>query len=218
MNRALLFWLAMLMAFAGAMVFWYASQRQPPEPEVGTVTVVDEQASVPEPILTEFEFTDQLGQTFGSQDLQGKVWIGSFFFADCPQLCVMQNNEIKKIHERFLEDDLRVVSITVSPQKDPPHRLREYAPRFASDNEHWKFLTGKSIEYVQQVAVDIFGVAAADETHTAQVVVFDREGKRHGTFKVTSEVEFAKLVTEIEALLRDEPAPAGASAEHETAT
>ncbi len=207
MSRTLMFWLAMLLVFTGAATSWFGFQRLQKRSLHGSVTVKDNTA-VREDVdeLTEFAFTDQLGNTFASSDLQGKVWIGSFFFADCPGICMVQNNEIAKLHRRFIDQGLKVVSISVTPDKDPPHKLRQYGDRFNADDEHWKFLTGRDTDYVRQVGDEIFSLAAADESHTAHVVVFDRSGQHRGAYKVTDSIDYAKLVQKIDELLAASPA------------
>ena len=156
---------------------------------------------LPKKPLTEFEFTDQLAKPFGTQQLVGHVWLGSFFFADCPSVCVQQNIEISKLHKRFQDQGVKIVNITVAPDNDPPHKLWVYANRFSADHESWKFLTGRDLEYVIRVGHDIFGLPAANETHTSEIAVFDRDGKMHGTYKVTDALEYAKCVNKVEALL-----------------
>ncbi len=206
MSRTLVFWLATLLVFAGAITSWIGLKHLRTRSQSGALAVRDDDLVVKTGAeLTEFEFTDQFGKPFGSLDLEGKVWIGSFFFADCPSLCVMQNNEIAKLQRRFADQDLTVVSITVAPEKDPPHKLREYGKRFTTDREHWRFLTGRDIDYVRQVGIDIFTLAAADETHTTHVAVFDRSGQRRGAFKVTAPDEYVKLVKLIEEVLAEKP-------------
>ena len=206
MSRTLVFWLAVLLVFAGAITSWIGLKRLRARSQAGAVAVRDDDpVSKTGEELTEFEFTDQFGKPFGSRDLEGKVWIGSFFFADCPALCVVQNNEIAKLHRRFADQGLNVVSITVTPKTDPPHKLRAYGRRFTTDREHWKFLTGRDIDYVRQVGIDIFALVAADETHTAHVAVFDRSGRRRGAYKVTARDEYVKLVKLIEEVLAQKP-------------
>ena len=99
-----------------------------------------------------------------------------------------------------------LVSISVTPDKDPPHKLRQYGDRFNADDEHWKFLTGRDTDYVRQVGDEIFSLAAADESHTAHVVVFDRSGQHRGAYKVTDSIDYARLVQKIGEFLAESPA------------
>ena len=183
-------------------MFWTASNR--PAPQGGSVAEVDEEYVAPVRELTEFEFTDQLGKPFHSRELAGQVWLGTFFFADCPSICAQQNTEISKLHMRFRDKGVLCVDISVAPDDDPPNKLWKYANRFSADHNTWKFLTGKDIKYVKQVGHDIFGLPAADETHTADVAVFDRAGKLHGTYNVMEPVEYAKCVQKVDELLAED--------------
>ena len=208
MSRSLVFWFAVLLLFAGAITSWFGLKQLRARSEPGAVSVKDDAppGAEADEKLTAFQFKDQRNQDFGSRDLHGKVWIGSFFFADCHALCVVQNNEIAKLHRRFADQGVETVSISVTPDKDPPHKLKSYAERFnMNDHEHWRFLTGKDIDYVRKVGADVFALTAADETHTAHVAVFDRHGQRRGAHKVTSPQEYLKLVRLIEEVLAEEP-------------
>lgn len=204
MNRALVFFIALLLLFSGAGVLWYAANQD--RRTSGSIAENDDDYVPAEKELTEFEFVDQLAKPFGTTELKGKVWLGSFFFSDCPSICPQQNAEIAKLHKRFMDEDVMIVNITVTPDKDPPHKLWKYANRFDANHDRWKFLTGKSIDYVRQVGLDIFTLPAADETHTSDVAVFDRQGKMHGSYNVNKPVEFARIVSKVEELLST-PAP-----------
>ena len=115
--KSLLFFVALLLLFAGGSFLYLAKQS---DQRAGSVTEVDPNYEAPEKELEHFEFTDQLAKPFGSKDLEGRVWMGSFFFADCPTICKQQNEEIAKIHRRFLDDDVTILNITVTPDRDPP--------------------------------------------------------------------------------------------------
>ena len=207
MNRTLIFFVALLLLFCGASILWIAAKNAP---QPGSVSEADPDYVAPADQLTEFEFKDQLAKPFSSKQLKGKIWMGSFFFADCPTICREQNTEIAKLSRRFAEDDVTILNITVAPDKDPPHKLLIYANGFGANHEKWKFLTGRDLDYVVQVGTDIFGLPSAHETHTSEVVLFDRDGQivrvdRDGqmqaSFNVNEPEEFTDLVNAVEELL-----------------
>ena len=203
MNRVLLFFVAVLCLFVGSAFFWFAAKNTPQEP--GSVTEVDKEFVPAEKELTEFEFTDQLAQPFNSRQLEGKVWMASFFFASCPSICVQQNAEIAKVHKRFADQDVTILSISVQPEVDVPHVLLQYANKFDTDHSKWKFLTGKKIPYVRQVGADFFSLPAADETHTSDLALFGKDGTMYGPYKVTDPMEQTKLIIKVEELLASDP-------------
>lgn len=204
MNRALMFFAALLLLFVGGVVFKYAASNAPSAG--GSVSERDESYTPAPKELTEFEFTDQLAKPFNSKQLDGRVWMASFFFSSCPSICVQQNTEISKVHKRFASEDVLILSISVKPDEDTPHTLLLYANKFDANHDKWKFLTGKSIEYLRQVGAEFFSLPAADETHTSQVALFDHEGTMYGPYKVTDEQEKTKLIMKTEELLEKQKA------------
>jgi protein SCO1/2 len=213
MSRALMFWLAILLMFAGSFSIWLGAKR---------FASIDRFASHPRSLeatednlfsatLTDFRLTDQLGRPFDYNRLAGKVWVGSFFFSRCPQICRMQNQQIAKLQEQFAENGLELVSITCDPGYDSPHRLAAYAQLFNAQPDHWHFLTG-DLPYIKRLARDVFQLAVEEETHSDRVTVFDRSGKRRGSFHATETESFVQLVKLIDALLSESASlPASAS-------
>ena len=214
MNRTLLFFIALLLLFTGAAIVYLATGTK--SASSGSEEEIESGYVEPEKLLTEFEFTDQLAKPFGTKQLAGQIWLGSFFFADCPSICMQQNIEIAKLHKRFNQHGVKIVSITVAPDNDPPHKLLAYANRFSVDHDSWKFLTGRDLKYVIQVGADIFGLPAADETHTSELAVFDRDGKMHGTYNVMEGLEFAQCVKTIEGLLSGDSVGSAEEDDHQT--
>ena len=93
-----------------------------------------------------FELTDQEGLPFASSQLDGKVWVATFFFSRCGATCPLQTEQFAALQERLRDDatldDVRLVSLTVDPSHDTPAVLREYAGRAGADPSRWTFLTG----------------------------------------------------------------------------
>lgn len=205
MSRTLIFFAALLLLSGGSLIVWYAASGR--TVSSGSVSEVDETYVAPAEQLTEFEFTDQLASTFNSKELDGKIWLGTFFFSDCPSICMQQNIEVSKLHKRFADQGVQFVNISVAPKDDTPARLLVYANRFGADHNSWKFLTGREMDYVKRVGNEFFGLALDDATHTSDVAVFDRQGKRQGTFNVTVGMEYAKCLKLVEELLASADKP-----------
>ena len=90
-----------------------------------------------------FTLTDSRGETVTLDDLAGEPWIASCFFAECRGPCPRLNADIRRFLYAPLEgSSIRLVSISVDPERDTPERLAEYADGFGADPERWLFLTG----------------------------------------------------------------------------
>tara|TARA_B100000963_G_scaffold289709_1_gene259294 strand:- start:57172 stop:57879 length:708 start_codon:yes stop_codon:yes gene_type:complete len=94
--------------------------------------------------VPEFIFLNQDSLYVSNSDFIGKVFLIEFFFTKCPTICPIMNNNLKKLHNYFSnEDDFKIVSITVDPQNDTPYVLKRYSENFVENSNKWSFLTGE---------------------------------------------------------------------------
>jgi cytochrome oxidase Cu insertion factor (SCO1/SenC/PrrC family) len=142
-----------------------------------------------------FEFTDQNGELFSSEQLQGKVWLGAIFFANCPGPCFRENQAIAQILREIDDPELMVVSLTCDPVNDTPDVLRRYAERFDASKDRWKFLTG-DLKEITRVGTQRFKLPVELGVHAEKGVVFDRQGKLRGGYSLT-DPDRAKLLAEL---------------------
>lgn len=153
----------------------------------------------PSESLAPFTLTDQTGSPFDSRSLDGKVWIGSVFFANCPGPCFRENQALADILREIDSPDLVAVSLTCDPDNDTPEVLRRYADRFEADPARWKFLTG-DMAVIKEVANGGFRLVAEVGVHAERGVVFDRRGRLRGGYHLLQpdKVELLKkLVREV---------------------
>ena len=93
--------------------------------------------------LPDFTLVERSGRLVRLEDLRGKVWIASFIFTHCPDECPLMTAELAQLQADFAAlSDLRLVSISVDPDRDTPAVLTQYAAQFHADPERWLFLTG----------------------------------------------------------------------------
>lgn len=207
-SRALLFWLAVLMVFGGAMTIMYASGLlgSSSSLEFGSSATVsqdsqdDPEVATPDLKISEFQMVDQLGRPFHSDQLEGHVWVGSIFFSKCPSTCRMQNAEVARLQAAYGDKGVRFVSITCDPDNDTVAALAEYSRMFNADPEKWFFLTG-SYEEAERIGSKMFGITVQRETHSDRLVLVDREGNVHSTHRSMKFEDVAKAKKEIELLL-----------------
>jgi cytochrome oxidase Cu insertion factor (SCO1/SenC/PrrC family) len=114
--------------------------------------------------LPDFALTDQRGRPVRRDDLQGKVWVASFIFTNCPDECPLMTAELAQLQSDLASiPDLRFVSISVDPERDTPALLSQYADRFNADPERWLFLTGDK-QAIYRLAREGFRVGIVDPT------------------------------------------------------
>lgn len=136
--------------------------------------------------VPEFSFIDQNGQVVTNEDLKGKIYVASFFFTSCPQVCPAMNFHLKSLHDRLQAyKDIVFLSHTIDPEFDSVPVLRQYALDLGVRNsEKWKFVTGEKSD-IFSMADAYFLAARSDSSdaghggyyHSQQVVLVDWEGR-----------------------------------------
>ncbi|MGH7320707.1 MAG: SCO family protein [Candidatus Rokuibacteriota bacterium] len=93
--------------------------------------------------VPDFSLTERSGRVITRADLLGTVWIANFIYTQCTETCPLQTAELARLQGEFqAETDLRLVSITVDPERDTRAALSAYAERYGADPVRWLFLTG----------------------------------------------------------------------------
>ena len=165
--------------------------------------------------LPDFTFTERSGQTINRDDLRGKVWVADFFYTSCPGPCPIMTSRLSDLQGRLAgKEAVRLVSISLDPEKDTPEVLQQYADRFKA-GPNWLFLTGdKAATY--KLAQEGFKLAVADVrnspdpiTHSTKLVLVDRGGWVRGFYDGVGEDQTAKLVADIDRLLVEGQEPSG---------
>jgi cytochrome oxidase Cu insertion factor (SCO1/SenC/PrrC family) len=154
--------------------------------------------------LKHFELTERSGETFRSTDMEGKVWVVSYFFASCPGPCLRLNENIEQLNQLPDLKDVTWVSITCDPDNDTLEVLRNYADRWHADPRRWLFCRA-DMEYLQRVARGM-NLALYWKTHSDHAVVIDKTGTIRGMFDATSKYECGQMRTLLRECLAETPA------------
>ncbi len=162
-------WLALVLAIASWPVIW--AIRTPLPPPLPVI------AAVPR-----FELLDQAGRRFGSDELQGRVWLASFIFTRCDTVCPAITARMARIQGRTrnLAPAFHLVSFSVDPGYDTPGRMSSYARLHRASPRMWSFLTGRvedvraAVESGLKIAMD---PGAGDVSHGTHLVLVDGSGR-----------------------------------------
>jgi protein SCO1/2 len=158
-----------------------------------------------------FQLTNQNGQSFGSAQLTGKIWIADFIYTTCPGPCPMISSRMSELQKPLEKTDVHLVSFSVDPEKDTPEVLRGYAQKLQAESGRWDFLTGtKSAIY--RLSHDGFKLAVSDGSdaqgipvHSTRMVLVDRHAQIRGYYDATEPEAITKLLADTNHLLREQP-------------
>ncbi len=184
-------WIAVALALTGAGVYFLLSRG----PDIRTA--IGGAARVGGP----FDLTAHTGKPFTDQDLVGKPYALFFGFTHCPDVCPTTLLDMThRLQELQADGDkLRVVFVTVDPEKDTEHLLKEYLKSF---DRRIVGLTGTPEQVANTAKVyrayyRKVPTSGGDYTmdHSALVYLFDAKGSFAGTiaYQESEQSQLAKL-------------------------
>ena len=163
--------------------------------------------------VPKFRLVASDGQRFGSKELEGKVWIATFFFTKCAQTCPLQTAALAALQKDLASHprraEIRIVSISVDPDNDSPDVLRAYAASHGADTATWSFLTGAK-EDIRSLSVDGFKLPIAEGApvgHSQSLILVDRARRARGHYDALDAKAVARLRNDINVVLDDPPGP-----------
>jgi cytochrome oxidase Cu insertion factor (SCO1/SenC/PrrC family) len=139
-----------------------------------------------------FSLTERSGKDFDTTELDGKVWVVTFFYTMCPGPCFRQSQALAQVRKDLAGRDVRFVSITCDPGVDTPAQLRKYAERFNADPAKWLFLTGQ-FDSIKSIAQEQFLLPLDKQSHSDRAIVIDHTGEIRDVFDTLDPVEMKKM-------------------------
>ena len=188
-------WLFLAAAvFAGAGGFWLAHQLERESPQLASGTWLPQSKTLPN-----FQLTDTTGRPFTQRDLRGAPTLVFFGFTHCPDVCPTTLVKLAQVHRRAAIAGLRVLFISVDPQRDTPPLLGQYVRAF---DPQFRGLTGDP-RTIARLAAN-FGVAVnrvelpgGDYTMDHSAVVFLLDDSAHIVAIFTPPFDVAALSTDL---------------------
>lgn len=99
-----------------------------------------------------FELTNHNNKVVTQEDFKGKVHVVEFFFANCPTICPIMNQNMLKLQEEFYGNmNFGIASITIDPTNDTVEALNAHAKDLGVKIPYWYMLTGDS-KYIYDLA------------------------------------------------------------------
>lgn len=162
-------------------------------------------------VIPEFTLTEASGRPVTLGELRGKVWIASFIFTHCAGQCPILTHHLALVQRDLpVREDLKLVSISVDPDRDTPAALSGYAAENKADRSRWWFLTGDKAA-VRRLAIEAFKLPVADNPgrddepilHSSKFVLVDRAGAIRGYYDGLDVQTIRQLVRDTRRLLAE---------------
>lgn len=161
----------------------------------------------PYPPAPDFELTRSGGESFRLSEARGDIVMLFFGYTSCPDICPTTMAELKTALDRLGEEkaeNVKVVFVTVDPERDTPERVQEYVDHF---DQEFVGLSGSEQELAQVwngygvFRQKVEGTSAAGYLvdHTARVTVIDQDGNLRVSYPFDASVE--NIVHDLKILL-----------------
>ena len=151
----------------------------------------------PYPVASEIDLTRSDGSRFRLSELRGDVVLVFFGYTACPDVCPTTLAELRQALSELNARDVervKVVFVTVDPDRDSPERVQEYVAQF---NPAFIGLSGSKTELekvwaeygVYREIADEQSAAGYIVNHTARVSLVDQQGNLRISFSFDAPVE-----------------------------
>lgn len=155
-----------------------------------------------------FKLLNQANQVFTEKDIIGKICVADFFFISCPGICPKMTNNMALLQKEFInDDDILLLSHTVTPEMDSVSVLQKYADIKKIDFKRWKLLTGDKNEIYDLGRQYYFveedeGVTKGNEIflHTENFILIDKQRHIRGIYNGLDPNSIQNLIRDIKIL------------------
>jgi protein SCO1/2 len=160
-------------------------------------------------VISDFSLTNQNGKKITQEDYNDKIYVADFFFTTCQTICPIMTDNMVKIQEKLKNDnEILLLSHTVTPEIDSVAQLKKYALEKGVNDSKWNLVTGdKKVIYnlarkSYLVAKDV-PYSDNDLVHTENFVLVDKKKRIRGFYDGTDSESIEKLLEDIKILKKE---------------
>ena len=159
-----------------------------------------------------FTLINQLGDTITEKVFSGKIYITDFFFTSCPGICPKMTDNMLLVQKEFeKDDDVLLLSHSVTPEYDSVPILKHYAETKGVISNKWHLVTGKRNEIYTLGRHGYFieedlGVPKGEDDflHTENFILVDKNRHIRGIYNGLNKTAIAQLIADIKTLKKEE--------------
>lgn len=155
-----------------------------------------------------FKLLNQENKLFTEKDIDCKICVADFFFTSCPGICPKMAKSMADVQKEFMDDeDVLLLSHSVTPYKDSVPVLKKYAQSKKINFKRWKLLTGNKKEIYDLGRKYYFveedeGVKKGPDIflHTENFILIDKQRHIRGIYNGLDPNSIENLIRDIKML------------------
>lgn len=159
--------------------------------------------------VSDFNLINQNGEAITQEDYKDKIYVADFFFTRCTTICPIMTDNLVKVQQAFIEDnDIKLLSLSVTPAIDSISVLREYADNKGVIDSKWNVTTGNKKHIYELARKSYFAVVdqgdggLQDFIHTTHFILVDTQKQIRGIYDGIDDDEIDRLIADIKILRR----------------
>jgi protein SCO1/2 len=153
--------------------------------------------------IADFSLINQNGKTITQRDYENKIYIADFFFTTCPTICPVMTKNMVEIQNRIKNDDVLLLSHSVTPEIDSVAQLKKYALEKGVDDAIWNLVTGDKKQIYELARKSYLAVKTNgdggpyDMIHTENFILVDKKRRIRGFYDGTKTEDIEKLMQDL---------------------
>ena len=160
--------------------------------------------------IKDFKLVNQNGQDITNENYRDKIYVADFFFTTCQAICPIMKENMIILQDQYKNDDqVYLLSHTVTPEIDTKEVLKEYAIEKGIIDSKWNLVTGDKEQIYDLarksylVAEDVEGSRFFEMIHTENFVLVDPNRRIRGFYDGTDLESIDQLISDIKILKKE---------------
>lgn len=157
--------------------------------------------------IADFSLTNQNGETVTQETYKDKIYVADFFFTTCQTICPIMTDHMVDIQQEIINDDeIMLLSHTVTPKIDTVAQLKKYAKEKGVIDGKWNLVTGDKKQIYELARKSYLAVKTDgngdeyDMIHTENFMLIDKKRQIRGFYDGTKPEDIVQLIEDIETL------------------
>ncbi|WP_298900933.1 SCO family protein [uncultured Psychroserpens sp.] len=159
--------------------------------------------------IADFKLVNQNGDTITQNTYKDKIYVADFFFTTCKTICPIMTNQMSRVQREIIDDDeVLLLSHSVTPEIDSVAQLKRYAIEKGVMDNKWNLVTGdrkqiydlarKSYLVVKDDGLEQYGMV-----HTENFALIDKDRQIRGLYNGISPTSVDSLIQDIKRLKKE---------------
>ena len=157
--------------------------------------------------IADFNLVNQNGEIVTQEAYKDKIYVADFFFTTCQTICPIMTDHMYQIQMEIInDDDIMLLSHSVTPQIDTVEQLKKYSKKKGVIDRKWNLVTGDKKQIYELARKSYLAVktdGSGDEydmIHTENFMLIDKKRQIRGFYDGTNPEDINRLLEDIETL------------------